>query len=82
MIKCEYCHKTFPKRYLKLHTHFEHRTSVTCIKYTCNYKNCHRCYSKALLQHKKRYKHFKTTIFESDISKDVNINNDFTTKIL
>lgn len=74
MIQCEYCRKIFPKRYLKLHIRFEHRTSVAYMKYTCNVKDCNRSFSnyKCLLQHMRRCKHLKTVIFESNILNNVN----------
>lgn len=74
MMQCEYCRTTFPKRYLKVHLRFEHRTNVACMKYTCNFENCNRCFSnyKYLLQHMKRCKHFETVILLSDTFDNVN----------
>lgn len=81
-MQCDDCQKTFPKKYFKLHIRFEHRTSVSRMKFSCNFKDCNRCFSnyKFLLQHRKRCKHFETIVTESDIPKHVN-NNDTTLQL-
>lgn len=71
MIKCQVCSNIFSKRYLKLHMQFEHHTHLSCIKYTCQFKNCYRSYSdqKTLNKHKRHCKHFEETMLDSKISK-------------
>jgi len=50
---------------------FEHHASLSCIKHTCQFKNCNRSYSdlKTLIKHKRHCKHFEEAMSESKIYK-------------